>query len=168
MSQIEIVQDMDKSIEIMLNVGLWMEKMGLEPSVWWKPENMNCNFLLKHTEADEYYVALINGKPAASMVLQETERNQSWKSVDREEPKKSLYLHWLCVHRDFAGQGLSGVMVDYATKEAKRRGFKLLRLDTDANEEKLCRLYESLGFRLMGTEKEENRTTAFYQRLLIR
>lgn len=147
----------------MFNAGSWLAKSGLKPSLWWKPENMNREFLLKHVEPNEFYVAVMDGNQAASMVLQETERNQSWKSVDGDKPQKALYLHWLCVHRDFAGQGISKNMVDFAKKEAIKRGFSLLRLDTEAEEKKLCSLYESLGFKLMGKEKEADRTTAFYQ-----
>jgi ribosomal protein S18 acetylase RimI-like enzyme len=161
--KVTIIKDVDKSIEVMHNVGLWMKRSGLNPSEWWAPENMNKKFLLKHTELDEYYVAIIEGKPAASMVLQETERNQSWKSVDGEKSQKALYLHWLSVHRDFAGQGLSKTMVEKAKDEAVKRGFSLLRLDTDADEVKLCSLYEGLGFKLMGTEDERKHRTAFYQ-----
>jgi hypothetical protein len=39
-------------------------------------------------------------------------------------------------------------------------------LDTNAEEEKLCKLYEGLGFQLMGTEQEEDHKTAFYQKAL--
>lgn len=164
---VKITQDLDKSIEVMHNVGVWMEKDGLKPTKWWKPENMNKNFMLKHAEPDEFYVALVDNKPAASVVLQETERNQSWKSVDGEKPRESLYLHWLCVHRDFAGRGLSQKMVDFAEQESKSRGFNLLRLDTNAKERKLCRLYEKMGFELMGVEKEDEHNTAFYQMRLL-
>ena len=121
MIEARIIQDTDRAIEVMHNVGTWMESSGLSPSQWWKPENMNRQFLLKHTESDEYYVAIIDNQPAASLVLQETERNQSWKSVDGDNPKQALYVHWLCVHRDFAGQGLSEKMIEFAEKEAKKR-----------------------------------------------
>lgn len=164
---IKITQNLNKSLEVMYSVGLWMKESGLKPSKWWKPENMNKDFMLKHAEPDEFYVALVDKKPAASMVLQETERNQSWKCVDGKKPKKSLYLHWLCVHRDFAGRGLSREMVEFAKKEAGRRGFNLLRLDTNANEEKLCEIYEKMGFKFMGIEKEGGHKTAFYQLKLV-
>ena len=131
MIEARIIQDTDRAIEVMHNVGTWMESSGLSPSQWWKPENMNRQFLLKHTESDEYYVAIIDNQPAASLVLQETERNQSWKSVDGDNPKQALYVHWLCVHRDFAGQGLSEKMIEFAEKEAKKRGFTLLRVGAD-------------------------------------
>ena len=159
----KIIQDVNNSIKVIHSVGVWMEEKGLNPSKWWKPENMNNEFLFKHTEPDEYYVAMVDDKSAASMVLQETERNQSWKSVDGDTPQKALYLHWLCVHRNFAGKGLPKTMVDFAKVEAKKRGFPLLRLDTNADEKKLCLVYEGLGFRLMGTEDDDGRKTAFYQ-----
>lgn len=163
MKQVKIIQDANMAMEVMHNVGLWMERSGLNPTEWWKPENMNKEYLFKHTEPDEYYVAMMDDLLAASMVLQETERNQSWKSVDGDQTQRALYLHWLAVHRDFSGRGLSGIMVEKAKKEAKKRGFSLLRLDTDADEPKLCSIYEGLGFKLMGTEKEGNHKTAFYQ-----
>lgn len=159
-----IIQNMDKSIEVMLDAGKWLENSKRKPSQWWQPKNMNREFLIKHTEPNEFYSGMLNGEPVASMVLQETERNQSWQPIDGNKPKHALYVHWLCVSRKFAGQGYSNKMIDHAIKEAKTRGFSRLRLDTEADEIKLCHLYEELGFQLMGTETEKNgHQTAFYQ-----
>jgi ribosomal protein S18 acetylase RimI-like enzyme len=159
----KIIQDTDKAIEVMHGIGVWMEENNMHPSEYFQSKNMNSDYLLKRSEPSEYYVALVDESPAASMILQETERNQSWKSVDGENPKKALYVHWLCVSRAFAGQGFSNKMIDFAVEEARKRGFQLLRLDTNADEKKLCALYEKLGFQLMGMENEEGHTTAFYQ-----
>ena len=167
MSKVEIIQNVDQAIEVMHNAGVWMAATGLNPSKWWKPENMNYKFMVKHAEPDEFYVAMVDGKPVASMVLQDTERNQSWKSVDGNKPKKALYVHWLCVHRDFAGQGLPKKMIAYVNSETKKRGFKRLRLDTDAGQQKLCKIYESLGFTLMGTEAEGEDSTAYFEKKIV-
>jgi len=164
MIKIEITQNMDKAISVMHDVASSMKKNGMPLSKWWQPQNMNKKFLLQHTEPDEYYVAIIDRKPAASEILQDSERNQNWKSIDGDIPEKALYVHWLCVAREFSGQGFSKVMIDFAAEEAKKRGFKRLRLDTNAKEEKLYKLYESLGFRLMGTEQKGDHKTAFYQK----
>lgn len=160
----EIIQDTDKAIAVMYEVATWRVNQGIDPGDWWKPENMNRDFLLKHTEPNEYFVALDNGKLAASVILEDTERNQDWSFIDKDDPKKALYIHWLCVARDFAGQGLSKVMIDFAAEEAKRRNLPRLRLDTDAEEKKLCQLYEGLGFNLMGIEGEGDHGVAYYQR----
>jgi len=100
------------------------------------------------------------------MVIQTTERNQSWKSVDGNKPKKALYIHWLCVHRDFAGENLPKNMIDFAAKQARRQNIKFLRVDTNAKEVKLREIYEKLGFSLMSIEQEDYRNTAFYQKIV--
>lgn len=161
--KLHIVQDINLAMQVMYKVGTWMKNSGLGYSQWWDPKNMNRQFMLKHSETDEYFVALVDNKPAASVILQENERNQSWKYVDGNNQQKALYVHWLCVDRDFAGLGLSGRMINFAAKEAKKRGFKLLRLDTDADEPKLCKLYKNLGFSVRGIEKEDERRAIFFE-----
>jgi ribosomal protein S18 acetylase RimI-like enzyme len=116
-----ILQDTDRAITVMYNAASWMEKSGIPLSQWWEPQNMNPAFLLQHSEPNEFYVAVVAGKPAASVILQETERNQSWKPIDGDAPQHALYIHWLCVARDFSGQGYSKLMVDFAAGEAKKR-----------------------------------------------
>lgn len=160
----EIIQDTDKALLVMHEAATWRVNQGVDPGDWWKPENMNRDFMLQHSEPDEYYVALEHGKPAASVILEDTERNQDWSFIDKDNPKKALYVHWLCVTREFAGKGYSKIMIDFAEKEAQKRGLSLLRLDTDADEEKLCRLYEGLGFHLMGIEGEGDHGVAYYQK----
>lgn len=162
----EILQDQDNAISVMQNVSSWMVERGLSINQWWDPQNMNPDFLLQHIEPNEFYVAMIDGRPAASVILQETERNQSWEYIDNGNSQKALYVHWLCVAREFAGMGYSKVMIDFAAEEAIKRGLSLLRLDTNAEEEKLCKLYERLGFELMGVELEDEHSTAYYQKSL--
>lgn len=150
----------------MYDVAVWRVNNGIDPGDWWKPENMNRNFMLKHSEPNEYFVAVIGSKPVASEILEDNERNHSWRFIDGDKPKKALYIHWLCVARDFAGKGYSKVMVDFAEQEARKRNLTLLRLDTDAEEKKLCKLYEDVGFHLMGIEGEGDHGAAYYQKEL--
>jgi ribosomal protein S18 acetylase RimI-like enzyme len=159
-SNLHIIQHMEKSIEVMFNAGTWLHEIKQKPSKYWHPKNMNRHYLEKYADSDEFYVATIDGQAAASVILQETERNQSWKYIDKKNPQPALYIHWLCVDRKYAGKGLSDIMIDFAKQQAVKRGFENLRLDTHANENKLCHLYESLGFQLMGIDGEN---TAYYQ-----
>ncbi len=43
-------------------------------------------------------------------------------------------------------------MIDFATKLAKRNNINLLRLDTNAKEKKLKKIFEDLGFNLVGIQ----------------
>jgi hypothetical protein len=49
----KIIQDADKAIAVMHNVGVWMEKEGMNPSIWWQSKNMNRDFLLQYID-DRY------------------------------------------------------------------------------------------------------------------
>lgn len=72
-------------------------------------------------------------------------------------------MYWLAVSRKFSGKGFSKEMVNFASNYAREKGFEMLRLDTNANEEKLVLLYKSLGFTVMGVDGE---STAYFQKNL--
>ncbi len=161
---LKILQDIDQAIFVMHSAGKWLEESGKNPSKWWKPQNMNRDFLLRHAEPNEFYVVLVGEKPAVAEILQDNQRNQSWKSVDGDQKKSALYIHWLCVGREFAGSKLPKTLIDFAALQAKKRNLKLLRLDTNADETKLRKIYEDLGFSLVRIERETYQKTAFYQK----
>jgi len=161
---VKFTQDMDLAISVMRNAGEWLLGSGKNPSKWWQPQNMNREFLSQHANPEEFYVGLVNERPAIAVILQFDQRNQDWTSIDKDQPKKALYVHWLCVHRQFASKGLPKIMIDFATKKALENNIKLLRADTNANEMKLRKIYEDLGFALIAIEKEDYRETAFYQK----
>lgn len=158
-----VVQDTDKAISVLHDVGQWMEDSGMNPSKWWKPENLNKEVLLKYAKPEEFYVGLVDGEPAAAEILQTSQDAQDWQEIDKGKSVKALYVHWLCVDRKFAGQGLPGKMIDFAKDFAREKGVNLIRVDTNADEKKLRKIYEDLGFKLVAEIKEDYRTTAFYQ-----
>jgi GNAT superfamily N-acetyltransferase len=158
-----VIQDADLAIDIMYKVGKWLVDSGLNPEEYFLPENMNHEYLLKHVEPNEFYVILIDDKPAASVVLQENQRNQSWECVDGKERKEALYIHWLAVNREWAGKGLPKVVLDLAIREAKKRGYKLIRLDTIASQPKLRKVYDDLGFKAVHIGEGEFEDTVFYE-----
>ena len=121
-------------------------------------------FLFQYARPEEFYVGLVNNKPAVAAILQADQKAQDWKGIDKGAPQLALYIHWLCVHRQFADMELPKIMIDFATRLAKERNIELLRVDTNAKEMKLRKIYENLGFRLVGVEQGDYRKTAFYQK----
>jgi GNAT superfamily N-acetyltransferase len=162
--KISIVQDMDLAIAVMRDCGTWLLASGKRPNKWWQLTNLNREFLLKHTKPDEYYVFLVDGKPAASEILQTYADDPGWKIIDGNDPQPALYVHWFSVRRDFAGQGFSKRLVELAQKKAKELGLPQLRLETNAAEPKLRKLYEGLGFTLVTELRQDYRTSAFYHK----
>lgn len=160
---IKIIQNVDQAISVMRDAGKWLLESGKKPSKWWQLQNLNRKFLFRYVKREEFFVGLVNNKPAVAAILQIDQKAQDWKSIDKNAPQLALYIHWLCVHRQFAGMGLPKAMINFATRLAKERNIELLRVDTNAKEMKLRKIYENLGFRLVGREQEDYRKTAFYQ-----
>lgn len=164
LDSVRVVQDMELALGVLKRVGQWMLDSGMNPSKWWHPDNMTQEFFSEYAEPEEFFVALVDNYPAAAQIIQWDQRNQDWSGIDKGEPPLAVYVHWLCVDHKFSGEGLPNIMIGFAEDLAKSRGINLVRIDTNATELKLRRVYESLGFELVGTQGEGYRTTAFYQK----
>ena len=160
----EVVNDVDKAILVMRDAGKWMVDSGIAPSKWWDLPNLNKEFLFQYAKAEEFYVCLVNHEPAAAAILQFSQNAQDWEKIDKDKKIPALYIHWLCVMRKFAGKNFTKSIIDFASEMAKKKKIKYLRVDTNAEEEKLRNLYENLGFKLQEIIKEDYRTTAFYEK----
>jgi len=160
-----IVRDMKSSLLVMKEASKWLEESGKNPNKWWQQKNLTPEFLLRFVKAEEFYVVMIHGVPAASAVLQITDSNQ-WEIIDGNKPAKALYIHWLCVSRQFAGTGLPARLIEHAEKLARMSDVSLIREDTNADEPKLTNIYASHGFILVRVLDEGYRNTAYYQKTL--
>jgi ribosomal protein S18 acetylase RimI-like enzyme len=159
-----LTNDVDSAIELMREAGQWLIDSGRTPSKWWDPKNLNREFLLQYAQPEEFRTLVIDGVPAAAVILQPDQNAQDWAGIDGDDSVEAFYVHWLCVSRDFAGQNIPKIVIDLAAEEAKARGIDLLRADTNAEEQKLRGVYESIGFELVAVEQEDYRATAFYQK----
>ena len=155
---------MDLAISVMRNAGKWLLESGKKPSKWWQLQNLNREFLLEYAKLEEFYVGTIRDKGAVAAILQFSQTSQDWQSIDKNNPKPALYIHWLCIDPKFAGMGLPKLMIDFAAQKAQSNNVNLLRADTNASEMKLRKIYEELGFDLVGIGQEDYRQTAFYQK----
>jgi ribosomal protein S18 acetylase RimI-like enzyme len=132
----------EEAIKIMKEVASWGRSVGFNV---WKDEVLTREKLLKHANEDEFCIGQVSGNNACCMILQ-WEDTFFWPNAKKYE---AGYVHKLCVRRDYADQGLSGKLVEFAIEECKKRKIKYLRLDTGWNKTKLCNLYKSLGFELV-------------------
>lgn len=164
---IQVIQDRDLAIEIIRHVGAWLrDTHKANYSKWWDPDKLTAEFLGQYARPEEFYVIKVDGKPAAASVIQpgETQIVQDWSSIDEGASPKAIYLAWVAVEREFAGHGLVARLIEKTEELARQKGCDRLRLDTYAGEPKLRDVYESLGFRLVGTAQEQDHTTAFYEK----
>jgi len=166
MEQFPVEADMPGAIDVIRHAGAWMRDNGLDNySEWWDPDKVSAEMLTSYAQPDEFFVVKVDNKPAAAVIIQAEQSLQDWSSIDKDnQPPKATYVHYVAVEREFAGQGLVSVIMDKATEIAVQQGSTVIRLDTNADEPKLCSLYEGLGFQRVGTEREGDHLTAFYEK----
>jgi ribosomal protein S18 acetylase RimI-like enzyme len=134
--------EVEEAIKTMREVASWGRSVGLKV---WKDEILTRENLLKHANEDEFCIGQVSGNTACCMILQ-WEDTLFWPNVKKNE---SGYVHKLCVRKDYASQGFSGKLIEFAIEECKEGNIKYLRLDTGWTKTKLCNLYKSLGFEIV-------------------
>jgi len=157
----KIVSNIDKAIIVMRDAAQWMIDNDKKVTKWWSLDNLNKEFLFQYAKPEEFYVGMVGDKPAVAAILQIEQNAQDWKDIS---DKPALYVHWLCVTRDFASKGASKQMIDFAENLARKDGINFLRADTDADNPQLRKVYKKLGFSLVTILEEDYRNTAFYQK----
>jgi ribosomal protein S18 acetylase RimI-like enzyme len=135
--------NVDNAINIMKEVAQWCEDTGKN---MWKTDELSKDILLKGISEENFYVGRVGNDNAAAMILQWHDP-LFWPLIEEDE---SGFIHKLCVRRIYSGKGLSRMMIDYAIEECKKKRIRYLRLDTGWDRQKLCDLYESLGFIKVG------------------
>ena len=68
-----------------------------------------------------------------------------------EIPENSLVVHRLSISPEFQGMGIGKKLMIHALKLARENGYKSIRLDAFTDNPAALRLYESLGFKKIGT-----------------
>ena len=63
-----------------------------------------------------------------------------------EGEKGIVWLGWFGVHPNYRRKGIGSLLLEYAIKESKARGFKILKIYTSTYETVAHKLYESYGF----------------------
>ena len=67
----------------------------------------------------------------------------------REEPKNIAKLERLVVNKNYRKRGIGSSLVNYAVKQAKRKGFKRIWLQ---GQKRVYRTFEKVGFKIISQE----------------
>lgn len=136
----KIVQgEVDRCIGIMLEAAHWGRDHGKN---LWSDEALEKSNLLQYYKEEEFYLLQVDGQDAGAFVLQ-WEDQVFWPEFTEDE---AGYIHKLVIKREYAGQGISDVMIQKAVEICKARGISTLRLDTGWNNDKLIEIYQRNEF----------------------
>lgn len=107
----------------------------------------------KALEEGSLYLLEREDQLCASIILNQ-EQPPEYGGVDWRHsagPEEVLVVHLLCVRPSMAGQGAGKALVGFALEEGRRRGCRVVRLDTGAQNKPAASLYRAVGFELAGT-----------------
>ena len=105
-----------------------------------------------HADANrnELYVFLFNRQIIGSITIS-TKMDEEYIPIKwLTKNGASIYIHRLCVHPDFQGQGYAQQLMNYAENHASTNGFASIRLDTFSKNIRNQRFYEARGYQKLG------------------
>ena len=102
----------------------------------------------QYLAADGLYIAWAGGEPAGSVALTASP------SAEENRPGEdgAFYLHVVAVHPACLRKGVASAMLDFAAREAARRGAEVLRIYVWEGNAPAIRTYEKGGFARIGKE----------------
>ncbi len=125
--------------EVLQEAANWLIEKGEK---LWEAEELSPEKIGTEVASGMFWLAKIEGEIAGCVRFQ-TEDKDYWNDVPHSD---SAFVHRVAVKRKFAGNGVAAAMLDWAKIRAKSLGKTYLRLDC-GKREKLCRFYESQGFK---------------------
>ena len=99
------------------------------------------------------YVLKESGVFCGSMILNQIQPPE-YQTIDWQntaDASEILVLHTLCIPPSQKGNGYGRQLIEFAMQHAAQTGCKAVRLDTWAGNRPAAALYQSMGFRLVGT-----------------
>lgn len=134
-------RDLKIASEIMNEAADWLADQG---KPLWKKSRLTVEFLRPHLTNRELYLALADGEPAGTIVVQDKDED-FWPEVT---DGSSFFFHKLVVRRSFAGIGVSKALIDKAYELSKAHNKQFLRMDCSATHP-LRKFYEGHGFQFV-------------------
>lgn len=99
---------------------------------------------------EQLYLLEDNNQVCGIIVLNEFQEPE-YKSIDWKFNGKTLVVHRLAIDPTYQRKGYAKILMQFAHKFTKKRGYKAIRLDAFIHNPASVGLYENLGYRNAGT-----------------
>ena len=126
--------------DILYEAVVWMNANHI--SNLWNEHNTKWKVLSKDYKIEDFYIAFMDGKPVGCVAITDVD-TKYWSDMKKGT---SFYIHKLAVKREAGGKGISKELIDYVKQKAYSQNMNTIRLDCNANREKLRAIYENQGF----------------------
>ena len=92
-----------------------------------------------------------NGNEILGIIVLSAEMDEEYIPVKWLTPNgKNLYVHRLATHPAVWGKGYGRILMDFAEKQARQKGYVSVRLDTFSQNQRNHKFYESRGYVRLG------------------
>lgn len=153
------LDDLSTVEELLSGATEWLASRGIDQ--WQYPPRREK--ILASIERGECFLAFLGGEAVGTITVDDHADPEFW--TDADAPETALYVHRMATARSIAGQGVGGVLLDWAAKRAADAGKPLLRLDAWKTNPALHGYYLSQGFTLVRVVDLEHRQSgALFQR----
>jgi GNAT superfamily N-acetyltransferase len=126
---------------LLLEAARWVDALGV---VMWEDNELASDTIAAEVAAGQFFVAECDSAIAGAIRFQ-LEDMLFWPDIPQQD---SAFVHRLVAGRAYQGQGVSTALLQWAAAHARGLGRLFLRLDCDAQRDRLRALYERFGFRL--------------------
>jgi len=159
MHRVELIANkMNEAILVMREVAAWGRKQGFR--VWLDEWLTPSELVTEEAQPENFYIGKVNEKVACAFILQKTDKEYWTGAVENE----AVYLHKLCVLREFAHQNMTRAIIEAIREKCKNDGVKYIRLDTGLDEKVVRKIYLNVGFKIVDIIDYENgKTLALYE-----
>lgn len=132
-----------EAISVMKEVAEWGRNKGFKVWLdeWLTPEEL----ITEEAKPQYFCIGKVNDKIACAFILQ----NSDVMYWGNRPAKEAVYLHKLCVRREFAHRGMTKSIVEAIRTECRNNGIKYIRLDTGLDEKVVRKIYLRAGFRIV-------------------
>jgi GNAT superfamily N-acetyltransferase len=115
----------------------------------WDQEYPNVAVFAQDVELSQLWLAEIDGHLAGFAALT-LDQSPEYADVGWDIKETAIVVHRLAVDPAFRGQGVAAALMGQAEILARERGIKVLRVDTNTENQATRRLFPKLGYTLAG------------------
>lgn len=141
MEKVEIIYNAaEEAISVMKEVAAWGRNQGFR--VWLDEWLTQDELITEEARPENFCIGKVNGKTACAFILQNRDVAY-WGNTPANE---AVYLHKLCVRREFAHRKMTESVVEAIKEDCRAKGIRYIRLDTGLDEKAVRKIYLNAGF----------------------
>ncbi|GAB2773426.1 ribosomal protein S18 acetylase RimI-like enzyme [Hymenobacter luteus] len=116
----------------------------------WSADYPNAEVFEQDVAKGHLWVAELNGAVAAVAALTHNDQDAEYAQADWDFAEPALVTHRLAVDPAAQGHGLAAALLAQAELLARQQGLRVLRVDTNSENQATQRLFPKLGYRYAG------------------